>query len=123
MSIVILWRKDTSHVKYEWITDKWEVENDLNYTTQKLENTISRLLKSSEALTYEAFVKDLFDEHSKGIFSRIFTKIVYFIESTYEEVGKKELLAVASILGTILFIVVVGYIMMFLVYVLLIVIT
>lgn len=52
LRIVILWRRDTSHVKYEWITDKW----DLNDTTQKLESTISRLLRSSEALSYEAFV-------------------------------------------------------------------
>lgn len=53
LRIVILWRRDTSHVKYEWITEKW----DLNDTTQKLETTISRLLRSSEALSYEAFVK------------------------------------------------------------------
>ncbi|CAH0554830.1 unnamed protein product [Brassicogethes aeneus] len=115
LSIVILWRKDTSHVKYEWITDKWEIESDLNYTTQKLENTINKLLRSSEALTNNAFVKDLFDEHSKGTFSKIFTKIIYFLESTYEGVGKSEILAVASILGTVVFIVGVGYLMVYLV--------
>lgn len=58
LRIVILWRRDTSHVKYEWVEDKWQFEDtNLNDSTQKLENTISRLLRSSEALTYEAFVK------------------------------------------------------------------
>lgn len=58
LSVVILWRRDTSHVKYEWLNEKWEAdETKLNTTTMKLENTISRLLRSTEALTYEALVK------------------------------------------------------------------
>lgn len=57
LRIVILWRKDTSHIKYEWLSSKWEIENNLNDTTSLLENTISRLLRSSEKLTYEALVK------------------------------------------------------------------
>lgn len=57
LRIVIIWRIDTTHVKYEWVRDKWESEENFNDTTQKLETTISRLLRSSEALTYEAFVK------------------------------------------------------------------
>lgn len=58
LSIVILWRRDTSHVKYEWLNEKWEAdETKLNSTTMKLESTISRLLRSTEALTYEALVK------------------------------------------------------------------
>lgn len=45
-------------MKYEWVEDKWQAEEEnLNDTTQKLENIISKLLRSSEALTYEAFVK------------------------------------------------------------------
>lgn len=61
LSIVILWRRDTSHVKYEWLNEKWETdEAKLNSTTMKLENTINRLLRSTEALTYEALVKVCF---------------------------------------------------------------
>lgn len=58
LSVVILWRRDPSHVKYEWLSEKWESdETKLNATTSKLENTISRLLRSTEALSYEALVK------------------------------------------------------------------
>lgn len=57
LNVVIIWRRDTSHVKYEWLSKKWEKEENLNDTVHKLENIISRLLKSSEALSYEAFVK------------------------------------------------------------------
>lgn len=59
LSVVILWRRDTSHLKYEWLNEKWETDDEakLNSTTLKLENTISRLLRSTEALSYEAFVK------------------------------------------------------------------
>lgn len=57
LSIVILWRRDTSHVKFEWIESKWNVEKDLNQTTSELEKTLGRLVKSSEALSNEAFVK------------------------------------------------------------------
>lgn len=58
LNVVILWRKDPSHIKYEWLSEKWEVdESKLNTTTLELESMISRLLGSTEALTYEAFVK------------------------------------------------------------------
>lgn len=57
LGIVILWRKDTSRVKYEWLSSKWEIEENLNDTTSLLESTINRLLRSSEKPTYEAFVK------------------------------------------------------------------
>lgn len=57
LSIVIFWRRDTSHVKFEWVGSKWDVDKDLNQTTSELEKTLGRLVKSSEALAYEAFVK------------------------------------------------------------------
>ncbi|XP_969135.2 dnaJ homolog subfamily C member 16 isoform X1 [Tribolium castaneum] len=115
LRIVILWRRDTSHVKYEWVNDKWEWENNLNQTTQKLESTISRLLRSSEALTYEALVNDLFDEHAKGIFGRIASKVGTFVESVYDGLSKDQILPALSIVGTIIFILAVGYFMAYLV--------
>ncbi|KAJ3642615.1 hypothetical protein Zmor_025378 [Zophobas morio] len=115
LRIVILWRRDTSHIKYEWITDKWEWETNLNQTTQKLDSTISRLLRSSEALTYEAFVNDLFDEHAKGIIGRIVARVRTFLESIYDDLGKDQILPALSIIGTIIFILAVGYFMAYLV--------
>lgn len=73
LSIVIIWRRDTSHIKYEWLSEKWETEKDLNHTTLKLESTISRLLKSSEALSYDALVK----------VSCFLKLIYYFLKLTY----------------------------------------
>lgn len=57
LSIVIFWRRDTSHVKFEWIDSKWDLDKDLNQTTSEIDKTLGRLIKSSETLTYEAFVK------------------------------------------------------------------
>ncbi|KAF2899439.1 hypothetical protein ILUMI_06735 [Ignelater luminosus] len=115
LNVVIIWRRDTSHVKYEWLSKKWETEENLNDTVHKLENTISRLLKSSEALSYEAFVKDLFDEHAKGIIGRIITKLLVFSERIYDGLNKEQILPVLSIVGTVIFIIAVGYFMAYLV--------
>lgn len=112
---MILWRKDTSHVKYEWINDKWESESNLNETSQKLDSTISRLLRTSEALTNEAFVKDLFDEHAKGVFGRIASRVGHFLEAIYDGLSKEQILPAVSIIGTVIFILIVGYFMTYLV--------
>lgn len=56
LRIVIIWRRDTSHIKYEWLSEAWGDDSG-NETNQRLEETIGRLLRSSEALSYEAVVK------------------------------------------------------------------
>nr|CAH7732819.1 unnamed protein product [Callosobruchus chinensis] len=115
LGIVIMWRKDTSHIKYEWISSKWEVEKNLNDTTSQLERTISRLLKSTETFSYEAFVKDLFDEHAKGILGQLISRSLQFVEQVYGGLGKEQILPALSILGTVLFILGIGYFMAYLV--------
>lgn len=67
LSIVIFWRKDTSHVKFEWIDSKWDLDKDLNQTTSEIDKTLGRLIKSSETLAYDAFVK-VFQFYLKSIF-------------------------------------------------------
>lgn len=66
LRVVIIWRRDTSHIKYEWVsgaslekhhTDNETIEHIYHDTKQKLDNAISRLLKASEALSDEAEVK------------------------------------------------------------------
>lgn len=65
LKIVVIWRRDTKHVKYEWIHDAIlvettniaEDENSFNKTKQKVDETIQKLLKATEALTFEAEVK------------------------------------------------------------------
>lgn len=69
LRLVIIWRRDTSHIKYEWVSgtrlgiERKENESDehtLNHTKQKLDDAIQRLLRASEALSYEAYVKVIF---------------------------------------------------------------
>ncbi|XP_044754562.1 dnaJ homolog subfamily C member 16 [Coccinella septempunctata] len=115
LRIVILWRRDVSHVKYEWLNDKWESNYDFNDSFHKLESSITRLLKANEALSYEGFIKALFDEHAKGIWGRIFTRVIAFIDSLYDGIGKEQILPIVSVIGTVLFILLVGYLMAYLV--------
>ena len=65
LKIVVIWRRDTKHVKYEWISDAVlvetsdiaEDEDNFNKTKQKIDEKIQKLLKSTEALTFETEVK------------------------------------------------------------------
>lgn len=64
LKIVVIWRRDERHVKFEWIPEaKLEettsVKNDeenYNQTKQKIDETIQKLLRSTEALAFEAEV-------------------------------------------------------------------
>ncbi|KAK9890896.1 hypothetical protein WA026_012238 [Henosepilachna vigintioctopunctata] len=115
LRIVILWRRDVSHVKYEWLSEKWESRYDFNDSFQKLESSISRLLKANEALSYEGFIKALFDEHAKGIWGRILSKTLATLDSMYDGLGKEQILPAISIVATVIFIMLVGYLMAYLV--------
>lgn len=53
--IVVIWRRDSSYVNYEWL-GKWEADN-LTQNIAKLESSIDRILKSSQELAYDAIVK------------------------------------------------------------------
>ena len=64
LQIVIIWRRDTSHIKFEWI-DGAKLQNEkhqsegqfVNVTKAKIDLAIQRLLQTSEALASEAFVQ------------------------------------------------------------------
>lgn len=57
LRLVVLWRRDMSHVRYEWVPGKWDADKNFSDTTSALEKTITRLLKPSETLPNEASVK------------------------------------------------------------------
>lgn len=65
LKVVVIWRRDTKHVKYEWIPDAkleettniGEDEDNFNKTKQKIDETIQKLLKSTFEMTFEAEVK------------------------------------------------------------------
>lgn len=124
LRLVIIWRRDTSHIKYEWVSgtrlgiERKENESDehtLNHTKQKLDDAIQRLLRASEALSYEAYVKDLLDEHAQGILGKVMTRLLYITEYMIDNIEQEHVLATLSLLGTIAFMFAVGYVMVYLV--------
>ncbi|XP_058820805.1 dnaJ homolog subfamily C member 16 isoform X2 [Topomyia yanbarensis] len=128
LKVVIIWRRDTKHIKYEWIhettlqatVDKSGVENEtheinFNNTKQKLDGAIQRLLRSSEALSFEAEVKDLLDEHAQGMVIRILNKVLLAFEYMTDNLGQEHILPALSVVGTVAFILAVGYLMSYLV--------
>ncbi|XP_055385041.1 dnaJ homolog subfamily C member 16 isoform X2 [Condylostylus longicornis] len=124
LRLVIIWRRDTSHIKYEWVTgtrlsiQKRENESDeqtFNHTKQKLDDTIQRLLRASEALSYEALVKDLLDEHAQGALGKVLNKLLFFVDYLTDNIGQEHILPALSVLATIAFMFLVGYLMVYLV--------
>lgn len=66
LRLVVIWRRDTSHIKYEWVSgvslhvkhlENETYEQSFNATKRKLDESIQRLLRTSESLSYEAEVK------------------------------------------------------------------
>lgn len=116
LHVVILWRRDASHIKYEWLPHTWDSSKsqEWNETRDRLESTIQRLLHSSEALTYEAVVKELIDEHAQGLMSRILTKLLIAADFLRDNMTKDQLLPVLSVFATIFFIAILGYTMAYL---------
>lgn len=116
LRVVIIWRRDSSHVKYEWLKDKWENNNSFNDTIQNLEKKISQLMKTKEALMYSTtLVNVLLDEHTKGIYEKIIVRFLMFWDSFFSNLSKEQILPVVSIVGTVVFILLVGYLMSYLV--------
>lgn len=162
LRLVIIWRRDASHIKYEWVSDvslHWSqeaasvssteanddgsttmttssttttttttsqsanggnstaqnVEYAYNHTKEKLETNIQRLLRSSEALSYEAQVKDLLDEHAIGILAHIVHRILLAFEYFADNVGREHILPVLSTIASIAFVIGAGYLMAYLV--------
>lgn len=124
LRLVIIWRRDTSHIKYEWVSgtrlnikrkENEPDESTLNQTRQKLDDTIQRLLRNSEALTYEALVKDLLDEHAQGLLGKFLSKIMLIYEYFTDNLGQEHILPAFSVIATIIFILAIGYLMAYLV--------
>lgn len=86
LRIVVIWRRDMRHVKYEWIhetdlhgndyqaLDNETYEGVVNKTKLKIDSVIQTLLRPNEALSYEAEVKVSGLVLEKCVFEKIFEK-------------------------------------------------
>lgn len=115
--LVVIWRRDPTHIKFEWVVDARlnAVNASFNQTKQKVDETIQRLLKANEAMTNEAEVQDLLDEHAQGTFSKILTKVLIAVEYLGDNLGEEHVWPAISVVATVAFILGVGYLMSYLV--------
>ncbi|XP_011498447.1 PREDICTED: dnaJ homolog subfamily C member 16 [Ceratosolen solmsi marchali] len=117
--IVIIWRRDSSHIKYEWFSVDWTEtttdENQWNETRLNLEQTIQKLLRASEALPYAAEVQELTDEHALGMVDKLISKAMLAVDYLSDNLKKEQILPLLSALATLLLIGAVGYGMLYLV--------
>ncbi|KAH7956844.1 hypothetical protein HPB52_012858 [Rhipicephalus sanguineus] len=116
LHMVILWRKDHNLVQYQWIEAPWLDEpQKLNESKQELENALSRLLHSSEALPHDARLGVLVDEHARGLLGRILRRLVLMGDALRDHLTRYEVLPALSVALSFGFIVLVGYFMSYLV--------
>ncbi|XP_050742239.1 dnaJ homolog subfamily C member 16 isoform X4 [Drosophila biarmipes] len=118
LQIVIIWRRDDKHIMYEWVSvakqnDNILTESLINSTKSEISYTVKKLLKSSETFSYEAFVQNLVNEHSQGILAKWISRLLYLVDYLSDNIEDEHLLAAVSVLGTIAFMFVVGYILMY----------
>ncbi|XP_076277209.1 dnaJ homolog subfamily C member 16 l(3)80Fg [Lasioglossum baleicum] len=119
LHIVIIWRRDANHLKYEWLPTGWieaaEDENQWNETRRNLEQTIQRLLRATEALPYAAVVGELADEHAQGTVDKLIGKALLAVDYISDSLTKEQILLLVSIIATLILIGAAGYGMSYLV--------
>jgi len=114
--MVIVWRQDIHRLSYSWLSQPFVSGVDhWNTSKEVLQSTLMKLLGSSQPLAYQTMMKELVDEHAQGILSRISSRLAAAVDLLREHITRQELLAVASVVGTVLFILAVGYVMTYLV--------
>lgn len=111
LHVAIIWRRDHNHIKYEWLPHTWSgaKSHEWNETRDHLESTIQRLLRASGALSCEAVIKELIDEHAQGLVSRILTKLLQTADFFRDSFTKEQLLLLLTIGTTVLFVVAAAY--------------
>ncbi|XP_039296938.1 dnaJ homolog subfamily C member 16 [Nilaparvata lugens] len=119
-NVAILWRRDQSHIKFEWLRDQRESRgnqqpiNSYNETKQRIEAAIDRVLHTNQPLAHEAVVGELIDEHAQGFVMRLLQRILFSYESLRESLGKEHILPAISVFATVIAILSAGYLMAYL---------
>ncbi|XP_044593084.1 dnaJ homolog subfamily C member 16 [Cotesia glomerata] len=113
LHIVIIWRRDVNNLKYEWLKTRWieptQDENKWNESRQSLEQTIQRLLRTTEALPYAAKIEELADEHAQGTIDRIIGKALLAVDYISDNISKNQILLLISVITTFILIGAVTY--------------
>lgn len=119
LHIVIIWRRDANHLKYEWLPHGWvEATQDdhiWNETRRHLEKTIQKLLRATEALPYAAVVGELADEHAQGTVDKLIGRALLAVDYISDNLTKEQILPLISVLATLMLIGAAGYGMSYLV--------
>ncbi|GFR00470.1 dnaJ homolog subfamily C member 16 [Trichonephila clavata] len=115
LHVVLIWRKEHDRVKYQWLEQKWDSEDSVNATKDELKEAVKHLMQSAETLPYDAQVSVLADEHALGLFSRVLNRMILMGDVLWDNITRQEILPALSVLASMGFIILVGYIMSYLV--------
>ncbi|KAM8718511.1 hypothetical protein ACLKA7_001679 [Drosophila subpalustris] len=109
MQLVVIWRPDSSKIKYEWIngvkldlnTTDFPNNSVINTAKEKINSTICKLLATSDAFTHEAAVQNLYDEHAPGFSSEWIAYALYHVNFLIEKLsGDLSIVALSLLLTT-----------------------
>ncbi|XP_013775072.1 dnaJ homolog subfamily C member 16-like isoform X2 [Limulus polyphemus] len=116
LHVVILWRQEFDKVRYQWLEAKWSIKPDaMNNTKKKLEENLQQLIQTTEGLPYHAKVASLSDEQARGLFSRIVNRLIIMGDVLRDNISRQEVLPAISVVLSVAFIIIVGYVMSYLV--------
>lgn len=119
LHVVIVWRREYDRILYEWLDSPWNPSDQLhfNMTRDDLFNLLVGLSKDLETLPNDIRFKSasLIDEGANGIFGKMIDKIRGMTDDVAESITQKEILPVVTIILSIGFILLIGYIMQYLV--------
>lgn len=111
--VVVLWRRESDHVFYEWLDNEWDLI-DLTYvneTKQKLGAMLGRLSKNAAQFPHRAKITTLVDESAKSLISRIVKRLLLVTENISDNIARTDPMPIVSVILTVIIIVFIGYFM------------
>nr|CAG4646961.1 EOG090X049L [Megafenestra aurita]SVE92320.1 EOG090X049L [Megafenestra aurita] len=116
LHVVIVWRQDIRRLSYSWLSQPFVSGADnWNSSIEHLHRTLTKILGTSQPLAHQTLMKELVDEYAQGLLGKITARLVSAAEVLGDHITRQEVLAVGSVVGTVLFIAAVGYVMTYLV--------
>ncbi|CAH0718729.1 unnamed protein product, partial [Brenthis ino] len=131
--IVVIWRRETSRIQYEWLNETWPTCNHcpdedeardeeairyherLNETKRALEQLVKRLLKPTEVVAYETRIQELCDEAALAAWWRAALRLAEAAERALAALRSAHALSALSVLATVAGVLAAGYFMAYLI--------